>query len=88
VLNVASTFLFLEIGKAKTFTSLLGRNLNAKGSSLILLYKSSPFTFRDVLGTPDNFRETFHDNGPTDIFNMMLLCHTIGFDDAIKGFQL
>ncbi len=40
---------------------------------------------RDVIGTPDNFRETFHDNGPTDMFKMMLLYHTIGFDGAIRS---
>jgi mannonate dehydratase len=40
---------------------------------------------RDVIGTPDNFRETFHDNGPTDMFKMMLLYHKIGFDGAIRS---
>jgi arabinogalactan oligomer/maltooligosaccharide transport system permease protein len=26
---------------------------------------------RDVIGSPENFRETFHDNGPTDMLKMM-----------------
>jgi mannonate dehydratase len=40
---------------------------------------------RDVVGTPENFRETFHDNGPTDMFKMMLAYHKIGFNGAIRS---
>lgn len=40
---------------------------------------------RDVIGTPNNFRETFHDNGPTDMFKMMKAYKKIGFDGAIRS---
>ena len=35
--------------------------------------------FRDVLGTGERFRETFHDNGPTDMATMLKLYHEVGF---------
>jgi mannonate dehydratase len=40
---------------------------------------------RDVVGTPEDFRETFHDNGPTDMFRMMKLYHQIGFNGPIRS---
>ena len=40
---------------------------------------------RDVVGTPENFRETFHDNGPTDMYEMMKAYRKIGFDGAIRS---
>jgi len=35
--------------------------------------------FRDVDGTAEDFTETFHDNGPTDMPAMLRLYHEIGF---------
>ncbi len=40
---------------------------------------------RDVMGTPENFRETFHDNGPTDMFKMMAAYQKIGFEGVIRS---
>jgi mannonate dehydratase len=40
---------------------------------------------RDVIGTPDNFRETFHDNGPTDMFRMMECYRNIGFKGPLRS---
>jgi mannonate dehydratase len=40
---------------------------------------------RDVVGTPDNFRETFHDNGPTDMLKMMKGYYDVGFQGAIRS---
>lgn len=40
---------------------------------------------RDVTGTPDNFRETFHDNGPTDMFRMMKAYKETGFDGPLRS---
>lgn len=40
---------------------------------------------RDVVGTPDNFRETFHDNGPTDMFRMMKAYKNIGFTGPLRS---
>lgn len=40
---------------------------------------------RDVVGTPENFRETFHDNGPTDMYALMKAYYKIGFDGPIRS---
>jgi len=39
---------------------------------------------RDVLGTRERFRETFHDNGPTDMAEMLKLYHKVGFRGPIR----
>lgn len=39
---------------------------------------------RDVVGTPERFRETFHDNGPTDMARMLRLYHDVGFRGPIR----
>ena len=35
--------------------------------------------FRDVRGTPENFQETFHEEGQTDMFESMRAYDDIGF---------
>jgi len=40
---------------------------------------------RDVKGTPKNFRETFHDNGPTNMFTMMQAYKSIGFNGPLRS---
>jgi len=40
---------------------------------------------RDVVGTPDNFRETFHDNGPTDMYKMMKAYKATGFTGPLRS---
>jgi mannonate dehydratase len=40
---------------------------------------------RDVKGTAEHFRETFHDNGPTDMPRMFRLYKEVGFDGAIRS---
>lgn len=40
---------------------------------------------RDVMGTPKNFRETFHDNGPTDMYKMMNAYKETGFDGPLRS---
>lgn len=40
---------------------------------------------RDVVGTPRLFRETFHDNGPTDMFKMMKAYKDAGFDGPLRS---
>lgn len=40
--------------------------------------------FRDVKGTGEHFRETFHDNGPTEMAKMLKLYHEVGFDGPIR----
>ena len=39
---------------------------------------------RDVVGTAERFRETFHDNGPTDMARMLKLYHDVGFRGPIR----
>ena len=40
---------------------------------------------RDVVGTPKEFRETFHDNGPTKMYQMIKAYNEIGFDGPIRS---
>ncbi len=40
--------------------------------------------FRDVEGTREHFRETFHDNGPTDLARMLRLYHDAGFEGPMR----
>ena len=40
---------------------------------------------RDVVGTAHNFRETFHDNGPTNMFLMMKAYKETGFDGPLRS---
>jgi mannonate dehydratase len=40
--------------------------------------------FRDVAGTADDFVETFHDNGPTDMAAAMRAYREIGFDGPMR----
>jgi len=39
---------------------------------------------RDIEGTRDHFRETFHDNGPTDMARMMRIYHDNGFAGPMR----
>jgi mannonate dehydratase len=40
--------------------------------------------FRDIEGTAEHFRETFHDNGPTDMPRILKAYHEVGFDGPIR----
>jgi mannonate dehydratase len=40
--------------------------------------------FRDVEGTREHFRETFHDNGPVDLAQMLRVYHECGFEGPIR----
>ena len=40
--------------------------------------------FRDVEGTREHFRETFHDNGPVDLAQMLRVYHECGFDGPMR----
>jgi mannonate dehydratase len=40
---------------------------------------------RDVEGNAENFRETFHDNGPTDMVDMFKTYKEVGFDGPIRS---
>ncbi|MCA1480866.1 mannonate dehydratase, partial [Bradyrhizobium sp. NBAIM08] len=40
---------------------------------------------RDVTGTSENFRETFHDNGPTDMVDMFRTYKAVAFDGPLRS---
>lgn len=40
--------------------------------------------FRDVAGTPEDFRETFHDNGPTDMAAAIRAYREVGFTGTLR----
>ena len=40
---------------------------------------------RDVAGTAENFHETFHDNGPTDMAAMLRVYKEVGFDGPLRS---
>lgn len=40
--------------------------------------------FRDIEGQGERFRETFHDNGPTDMARMLQVYHEAGFEGPIR----
>lgn len=40
--------------------------------------------FRDIAGTRERFRETFHDNGPTDMGKMLEIYYKSGFDGPMR----
>ena len=40
--------------------------------------------FRDIRGTKENFTETFHDNGPTDMAAAVKAYYDIGFEGPIR----
>jgi mannonate dehydratase len=40
--------------------------------------------FRDIRGTREHFAETFHDNGPTNMFEAMCAYRDVGFDGPMR----
>lgn len=40
---------------------------------------------RDVIGTPEQFNETFHDNGPTDMVELLEVYNYLGFKGPIRS---
>ena len=42
------------------------------------------FHFRDIEGIAEHFRETFHDNGPTDMAKLLKLLKENGFDGILR----
>jgi mannonate dehydratase len=40
--------------------------------------------FRDIAGTRQHFRETFHDEGQTDMVKMLRTYHEVGFDGPMR----
>lgn len=71
-----------------TFCQGTYSTMNEDVESLIHEFGNGKIFFvhiRDVIGTPKKFRETFHDNGPTDMFRMMKAYKEAGFDGPLRS---
>lgn len=62
----------------------MGENIEALAKEWLAQKKIFFVHFRDIEGTRAKFRETFHDNGPTDMARMLQVYHEGGFDGAIR----
>lgn len=70
-----------------TFCQGTYTTMNENVKALVHEWKKRIFFvhIRDVTGTPKNFRETFHDNGPTDMFDLMKAYYETGFDGPVRS---
>ena len=63
---------------------LMGEDIGALAQEFCTARKIFFVHFRDVVGTRERFRETFHDNGPTDMARMLEIYHKYGFDGPMR----
>lgn len=63
----------------------MGENIHDLAEELGYKGKIFFVHIRDIKGNPHNFRETFHDNGPTDMPKMFKVYQKIGFDGVIRS---
>jgi mannonate dehydratase len=63
---------------------LMGEDIGALAREWCAQKKIFFVHFRDVEGTRDHFRETFHDNGPTDLAQMLRVYHDSGFEGPMR----
>lgn len=62
----------------------MGENIEALAQEWCREKKIFFVHFRDIEGKGERFRETFHDNGPTDMARMLQVYHQGGFDGPIR----
>ncbi len=62
----------------------MGENIEALAREWCTKKKIFFVHFRDIEGNAEHFRETFHDNGPTDMARMLQVFHKYGFDGPIR----
>lgn len=62
----------------------MGENLEEVARRWLRQKKIFFVHYRDIEGQGANFRETFHDNGPTDMPRMLQVYHQGGFDGPIR----
>ncbi|MHC4402774.1 MAG: mannonate dehydratase [Planctomycetota bacterium] len=62
----------------------MGEDVEAVARELCQTGKVFFVHFRDVRGQGERFRETFHDNGPTDMPRMIQIYHEAGFSGPIR----
>ncbi len=63
---------------------LMGEDIEALARRWCAQKKIFFVHFRDEEGTRERFRETFHDNGPTDMAHVLQVYHQAGFDGPIR----
>lgn len=63
---------------------LMGEDIEALAKEWCAQKKIFFVHFRDVAGTKENFRETFHDQGVTDMARMLKVYHEAGFDGPMR----
>jgi mannonate dehydratase len=63
---------------------LMGENLETLAREWCTQKKIFFVHYRDVDGTRERFRETFHDNGPTDMARILQVYHQSGFDGPMR----
>jgi mannonate dehydratase len=63
---------------------LMGEDIEALAREWCAKKKLFFVHFRDEEGTRERFRETFHDNGQTDMPRMLQVYHEAGFDGPIR----
>jgi mannonate dehydratase len=63
---------------------LMGEDIAALAREWCIQKKIFFIHFRDVEGTREHFRETFHDDGPTDMVEMLRVYSASGFDGPIR----
>jgi len=63
---------------------LMGEDIAALARAWCAQKKIFFVHFRDVEGTREHFRETFHDNGPTDMVQMLRIYGESGFDGPMR----
>jgi mannonate dehydratase len=63
---------------------LMGEDIEALAREWIAQKKIFFVHFRDEQGTRDRFRETFHDDGPTDMARILRAYHEAGFGGPIR----
>lgn len=63
---------------------LMGENIEALAREWCAAGRVHFVHLRDVAGTRECFRETFHDNGPTNLARMLSVYHQAGFAGPIR----
>lgn len=63
---------------------LMGEDIHALAREWCQQKKIFFVHYRDVRGTKEHFRETFHDNGPTNMVKMLQVLGENGFDGPIR----
>src|SRR5258708_13988638 len=63
---------------------LMGEDIAALAREWCAQKKIFLVHFRDVTGTREHFRETFHDLGPTDLARMLKIYHDAGLDGPMR----